>query len=414
MTVLDLVREAFQNLFTELLSGSSTLHFVDAKDRAAKHAYVLEHLEAWKQSRNCIVTGCGSEAIQRSHTIQRAGPLKQIAEEGQVLTPRIRADQYALSMRKVSIASASTFPGFCIQHEQLFRDFEQRRVLRHNNDFVLQGYRATCREVVRLEVEYEYFKQNMGSFSKAHEDFIVGELSRRINEKGESVSPEQVRQTINQSGRAGPSRTDLLLEAAQHDLQKLRTEHIGAMEQVLFAQSKADLPVSVVSLPIEIPVCLSGMDCVNLKVGELDRRILVILNVIPEPGNTYIIGYVPPADREFLTLYMEAIDGLLPGLNTIESAMLHSTDHWYLRPSIWDRLPEKRKNQILSEVELKDGNAFQSTTHSIFDEVRSELLDRLEARNPEGPPTEVKMNVLAFERQKLVGIENTEEHWIGR
>jgi hypothetical protein len=414
MTVIDLVRQAFQDLLTEFFAGSSPLSFVDAKDRAAKHAYVHEHLEAWKKSRNCIVFGCGSQAIQRSHTIQRAGPLKQIAEEGLVMTPRLRADQYGLSMRKVPIVSASIFPGFCIQHEQLFRDFEQRRALRHTKDFVLQAYRATCREAVRLEIERAYFMQNADAFSKAHDDFMVGELSRRISAKGETISPDLIRQTITRSEPSGLPRYHLLMQATWHDLQKLRGEHIRAIEQALFTQSTTNLPVSVVTLPIEIPVCLSGMDCINLSIGDRDHRVLVILNVIPEPGNTHIIGYVPPGDQEFLAPYMEAIDGLLPGLNTIESAMLHSTDHWYLRPSVWNRLPEKRRNQILSEVELRDGNAFQSSMHSIFDEVRIELLDRLEASNPEDVSTDVKISVLAFERKKLVGIENAEEYWIRR
>jgi hypothetical protein len=153
------------------------------------------------------------------------------------------------------------------------------------------------------------------------------------------------------------------------------------------------------------------MDCINLRHGECDRRILIILNVIPEPGTTYIIGYVPPEDRDFLTPYMALIDGLLPGLNTIESAMLHSTDHWFLRPSVWKRLPKTRQNQILSEVMFRDGNAFHATMHSIFDEIRSELLDRLEADNPESVSAEIKQGVLERERRKLAGVENAEALW---
>ena len=43
---------------------------------------------------------------------------------------------------------------------------------------------------------------------------------------------------------------------------------------------------------------------------------------------------------------------------------------------------EKTANQILSEVMRRGGSGAQATMHSIFDEFRSDLLDRLEATDP--------------------------------
>ena len=106
MTVLDLVREAFETL-AEFLSGSSQMEAMDANVRAKMHAFVHKQLQASKGSHRCIVSGCEFLAIQRSHTIQRAGPLQRIAENEFVLAPRHRPSEYGLIMRRVPRASTA-------------------------------------------------------------------------------------------------------------------------------------------------------------------------------------------------------------------------------------------------------------------------------------------------------------------
>jgi hypothetical protein len=50
MTVLDLVREAFEEFLAEFLSGSSQIEVMDANVRAKMHAFVHKQLQAWKGS----------------------------------------------------------------------------------------------------------------------------------------------------------------------------------------------------------------------------------------------------------------------------------------------------------------------------------------------------------------------------
>jgi hypothetical protein len=256
--LVDLVRAAFGEFLADLLSGSSQVEVIDPNVRAQKHAFVQKQLEAWKVSRCCIVEGCEAHAIQGSHAIQRAGPLQHVAENGFVLAPRMQTGHYGMVMRRIGIRSASTFPGFCSRHEQLFGDFEQRRQLQDGKDFVLQAYRATCREVVRLQVEHAYFKQNAHLFHKAHDDFMASDLAKRIRTKGKHITPDEVRGVLARLERTGPNSFDLLLQTACEDLEKLRTAHLKSMEEVLFDKSRADLPVAAASLPIEIPVCLAA------------------------------------------------------------------------------------------------------------------------------------------------------------
>jgi len=30
--------------------------------------------------------------------------------------------------------------------------------------------------------------------------------------------------------------------------------------------------------------------------------------------------------------------------------MIHATDHWYIKPSVWDKIPENRRRKILNDI----------------------------------------------------------------
>ena len=82
--------------------------------------------------------------------------------------------------------------------------------------------------------------------------------------------------------------------------------------------------------------------------------------------------------------------------------MLHATDHWFLRPSVWTTLPKERRKTILAELMFKNTNSLDWTPLSIFDEARSRVLDEIEAAYPESVRTENQREVIASERAKLV------------
>lgn len=86
----------------------------------------------FNQTFNCLDPECKCQAI-KSHSQQRNGPLKQIAKEGRVytLTPnfkpafKITKKTDPLEIRSIPISKASTFLGFCNNHDRdLFLDLE--------------------------------------------------------------------------------------------------------------------------------------------------------------------------------------------------------------------------------------------------------------------------------------------------
>src|SRR6266404_4798345 len=52
-----------------------------------------------------------------------------------------------IDMKRKGLAWASTFPGFCIHHEAIFFDYEQKKGIQTDQHVVLQIYRTVCREI---------------------------------------------------------------------------------------------------------------------------------------------------------------------------------------------------------------------------------------------------------------------------
>lgn len=52
-----------------------------------------------------------------------------------------------ITMKKTSINYASTFPGFCIEHESAFNSFEKNKEFKYDRDIKLQLFRSLCREL---------------------------------------------------------------------------------------------------------------------------------------------------------------------------------------------------------------------------------------------------------------------------
>jgi hypothetical protein len=363
--VINLITEARQQFLREISGGSLLISAADPEMRARMHRFMQESMAEWKASRRCIVPDCDELAIG-SHTIQERGPLKHIAEDGDVLSPRCQAAG-GYTMHRTRLAAASKFPGFCSLHERLFHRFERRKRLENPSDFILQAYRATCREVVRLGIEISYCRENAEAMRDTYRRFCASEVSKRVGARGIEISTDAVLEVM------GPGELDVRFEAATNDLEKLRTAHLKSMEQKIFADPGLDLPVVSLTFPVEIPVCLSGLDCFHVQAGEHHRRLLVILNVIPEQGGTHVIVFMSPEDHEFIRSYVSRFyRPLLYAIGHVEAAMLYATDHWFLRPSVWDRLPNKRQNDLLFHM-LRNGSAIEWSQLTIFDEIRAML-----------------------------------------
>ena len=56
-------------------------------------------------------------------------------------------------MLSIGINEASTFPGYCLEHENLFSEFENIKDFKTGEHMGLQLYRTVCREIVINEYQ---------------------------------------------------------------------------------------------------------------------------------------------------------------------------------------------------------------------------------------------------------------------
>ena len=101
----------------------------------------------------------------------------------------------------------------------------------------------------------------------------------------------------------------------------------------------------------------------------------MITNIIPIENCTYIFC---SAGKQHNKFFRNIIDFYfqtpLTILSFIESVMIHSSDHWFIRPSYWNSFSEIKKEMILAEILNVDKLITDEFEYSIFDDIRESIL----------------------------------------
>ena len=125
-----------------------------------------------------------SHGIIKAHTVQKRGGLREIAEEGHVISvlkayERIDKNHGEIIPQREGIRNASTFMGFCSKHDnELFEPIEQQSFVLNEQAAFLLSFRA---------LSYEYLmKQN------ALETIEI----RRSTDKGKDFENQKIIQTF--------------------------------------------------------------------------------------------------------------------------------------------------------------------------------------------------------------------------
>jgi hypothetical protein len=101
----------------------------------------------------------------------------------------------------------------------------------------------------------------------------------------------------------------------------------------------------------------------------------VLLSVWPNDSAT-VVGLLVRSEHEadlehYVKVFTEPPFGLL---SMIETWMVHGTDHWFLRPSVWNLIPSERRELILRDVLDTSRNIGMEYERSIFDGLRTHFL----------------------------------------
>jgi hypothetical protein len=360
--------------------------------------YVFEAQRQWAKQwltrKVCIHPGCSSMSIARSHAISLGASLRLIEEEGHVVTPKFRRN--GIEMVSIGVHEASTFPGFCTVHEAQFAQFEMKKQMTSFNDFYLQSFRTLSREIftqqhykrklTNLFFDYTTLKnqflttrikqaRNGGPNSKCEADFsndsFAIDLARKINDRSTNLA----------------------------ELDVLRQ---GVLDAMNGNSNNTCMTVGIINT--SLPVCLSGFAVLPYMAGERVKHAYCFLAILPEKNESKIIMGSTKEHERALSDYL--LDESYPALlDRLESWMCHGSDHWFMKPSAWEAIPQDRKHAICARIAASTHSIATAVGFSVLDEPRRFLLRLVQRQldNTEASHSDISElhSILTDEQAKL-------------
>jgi hypothetical protein len=330
---------------------------------------------SWGDNRICMHKGCNDNAIG-SHTMQKSTSLLSIAEDNHLLTPRFnyRKEDYNLSL--IGVNKASVFPGFCLTHEQIFGRFEDKKSIVDEQDFRLQIYRTICREIVENERLLSSSVYRNEQYTKFRDD--------RLNEL-----------IINEAIKLGIDPNSLHYFKHRYSDNKIRymSDHIKRTKKYLFTLDKLknaafndvsknkaqQLFFSAVGMDWIIPCSLAGRGGIVVNQGSKKIAIDVILNVLPYEDKTYVVIASLHKYKNHVQNYLNRyINHPLNVITMVESWILYGSDHWFIKPSVWQNIDETNQKIFINEM-FSNKNINAIPPNHIFNGLRAELIKKMEA-----------------------------------
>ena len=329
--------------------------------------------KAMRRPRKCIYPGCADQSIPRSHAIQKAGPLSFIAEDSHVVAPARTPDFYGYSIARVGLNDASTFPGFCQRHEAIFHEFETTGEIKTDRDIVLQVFRTICREIAVKQIHLAQIRNLREIHDRLVSNKAMDKLKSRLGAAFVKTHGPLRNLTFNRVSKGQIE----LLEAERElreVLQVLETDFQPASALELDGRGGS---LSHISITVQqpLPVCMAGM--ANFRVDDHGNHIniMAILNVLPSPKQTLIVATTSSIHERYLQTCMhQVLDRAYGILVMVETWMVRGTDHWFMTPSEWEKIPAIRQTKILADMLDESYSIGEAYKTPVLDSVREQQL----------------------------------------
>ena len=362
------------------------------------HASRNRWLKEWSKPGRCMSAGCGSRSIRRSHTIPMSGSIKRIAENGHVVTPRFGGN--GVEVLPIGIRDASTFPGFCDIHEAQFAEFESQKKMTTTDHFYLQAFRTLCREIYTKQHYRQKLQATLDDYQGLRGAFIAARVGQVQREKPIGIKAVKFEHDPLED------RVVEQIASLSQDLKELDELYNGVLGQLRTGAGR--VVMTGASLDFQLPICLSGLGILPYRTGDVIRRALCFLAVIPETNETKIIVGAGKDHEDALTRYLHD-ESSTAMLARVESWMCHGSDHWFMTPSVWEAIPPARKDAIRTRI--------LDTAHSIAHPVEFSILDGLRNRIVAWAESQLRDRKIVpadiNRAMKLVADEKAKLNWIG-
>lgn len=229
----------------------------ESQRKAALFSFLTQKWKAWEHTGACMYKGCARKSIARSHSIHRAGPVEQIAEQQHVLTPAF--GENGISLKRIGVHEASTFPGFCETHERLFISFESTGKIEDGHQTALQAFRTVCREIARKRHDAEHVKRGLVAYRAARDNYFRDAIL--------TVAPDIDFKGVSEGGNRLEDTSVLMLAEAEDDLKELEELYDELFQYVDAGRPEPCIHALDISpaIPLEIPVALSGLGVMRYR-----------------------------------------------------------------------------------------------------------------------------------------------------
>jgi hypothetical protein len=365
----------------------------ESERKAALFGFLRQKWRAWEHIGTCMYRGCGHKSIARSHSIHRAGPIEQIAEQQHVLTPAF--GESGISLKRIGVREASTFPGFCEIHEQLFTPFESGGRIVDGHHTALQAFRTVCREIARKRHDAEHVKRGLEAYRAARNKYFRDAIL--------SVAPGVDFKGVSEEGNRLEDTSSSMLAEAEDDLKELEELYDEIFEYIDAGKPEPCIHALDLSpdILLEIPVALSGLGVMGYR-DPKNHRALCLLGILPQGKTTLTFIAAARRHSEAIAHYSKQMQFGFGALNAMESWMVYGSDHWFIRPSAWDAIPTSRQSLILKALEGVEHSIGSFPPFSILDAARLKLLGFVREHIGETDDRDATLRYLAIEDAKLI------------
>ena len=110
------------------------------------------------------------------------------------------------------------------------------------------------------------------------------------------------------------------------------------------------------------------------------HNVRAVLTVVPTPPSTFIaiatlIRHEPMLDVYVSTRFADP----LTLIATVESWMLHGTDHWFLDPEVWSSIAPSSQATILDDIPHGIHSISKFYSKTIFNQLKRDIIASLES-----------------------------------
>lgn len=390
--------QAFDGALAEFENDRSTIFPSDADRLRLFHASRKRRARDWDRPGPCMYPGCTNHSIVRSHSIPMSATIKLISEDGHVVGPKMTSN--GAEVCKFGIREASTFPGFCKEHELVFSEFETAKEISTERHYALQAFRTLCREIFRVRHNKQNLETEIADYRQLRDEAIAARI-RRINHS-ESINVTNI--TFNDDAVEG--RILDFIEHLSNDLTDLEGIYKDLSEEI-FLNRPSKVSFMVTQIDLQLPVCMSGLGVLNYIEHGIQKRALSLLAIIPEKGLTKLI--YGSADTHINALRLAYADHSSTAiLAMVESWMCHGSDHWFMTPSEWSIIADPRKEATLDLILNANLSIADPVEFSILDSARRTIIQYIEEAlsscTLKGDDVLRASALLAQEKEKLAAV----------